>query len=237
MNLKPAVKYNISNIRKSILIYYSIFCFLMLSIIILSTVLNDGNTQVQSNGTELSSMIFLFIMALNSYKNNFNFFLANGLSRKTQFVSFMIIISAASLFMTTIDSIIGLILPLYINSISIFDEIYWQSSFVNGLIWKFFAYLSIAASGYMITTLYYKMNKPMKLIISIGVPGLFFVILPIIDAAFFEARIAAWFIDSFNSVMGIETGEPYIGVLSMTIFILIISGFSFLLARRSVIKE
>ena len=88
--MKSAMIYQISEMKKPLLIYYAIIFFLLLASFLTTEVfLHISANGTTINGIEISSMIFIFVCGLNSFKEPFRMFLQNGLSRKTLFLSYL----------------------------------------------------------------------------------------------------------------------------------------------------
>jgi hypothetical protein len=116
-------------------------------------------------------------------------------------------------------------------------------------------------TGFMISSLYYRMSKAWKLIVSIGVPMLVFVGIPLIDGLYTKGAITAFCInvlafafgygvtiDLSNGFAGLvskffreaENGiplYPYRAILFSVISIAFTGALSFLLIRKATIKE
>lgn len=83
MKRKAAVRYLLHSYRNPLLIFYGIILLVSLLVCTLMEVQVAGEGKVSSvNG---ASVIFLFVCGLNAFKEDFCFFLQNGVSRKTQF--------------------------------------------------------------------------------------------------------------------------------------------------------
>lgn len=91
--------------------------------------------------------------------------------------------------------------------------------------------------GYLITTAYYRMNKALKIIVSIGVPLLFFILLPLLDTTIFNGKIFIAIEKIMKFVFGGETGNPYNLLLSCVLIVVVGVGLSWLLIRKAVEKN
>ena len=122
-------KYNIKSSLKSIIIYYLIFIGVITSIDMLSK-FSGGN--VYSSGLEFSSIIFLFVIGLNSFKENFYFSQANNIPRVDYFKAAAIAILPIGLAMSILDVIINRVYNLFMVCPTMYDMaynnllIYWK---------------------------------------------------------------------------------------------------------------
>lgn len=246
MSMKTAIRYQIWEAKKSLLIYYGvIYAIFVVSIIAITSLGPEMGGTI--GGFETASMIFLFIAGLNSFKETFRLFLQNGLSRKTLFISFIFSIIPIAVFMSAIDSINAVLAKLFYSYESAYIQFYaqrygdWANGFVKffeGLLWNFFAYAMFGMIGFFITTLYYRMNKGLKLLVSIGTPVFFFVILPLIDSNFTNGVIFKGILDFFAFAWGYKNGfNPYYSMVTCTSIFAVFGGLSYLLIRKAVVKE
>ena len=84
MRIKTAVRYQINDYIKPVLIYYfSIFCLTLLFGMI--PLIFGGNGRFSLTGIEFITSIFMFVLGLYSFKEVFLMMLQNGISRKQCF--------------------------------------------------------------------------------------------------------------------------------------------------------
>ena len=87
MTLSVMTKFQLRNMRLSLLI----FCGVMLALVVLAAVMaRIVPDTVSFSSMEASAGIFAFVCALNSFKENFGFALQNGIPRKRLFRSTLI---------------------------------------------------------------------------------------------------------------------------------------------------
>lgn len=246
MKLKTAILYRIDDAKKSVTIFY---------IVILSTLLftyflfmPKGNSGLVVDGAieglETASIIFLFVVGLNSFKEPFRFFMQNGTSRKTMFKSYLCGTALLSLALSVIDRIINILSRLLFAQI---DSISFKSMFhrvpgipgngamfiLTAAVLSFFVYATAMMLGYLITTMYYRMNKTLKLIVSIGVPGFFFLLLPTIDLILFKGALYGGFYKALTVMM-----SSFWSILAGCIFLYaVFAALSWTLMRKAVVKD
>ncbi|MDF2819802.1 MAG: hypothetical protein K0R15_243 [Clostridiales bacterium] len=246
MRILTSTKYQFSRARKSLIIFYGILIGVSIAISILNNAFSPGEAG-SSNSIEMSSVIFIFVTGLNSFKSEFNFALANGVSRKTLFISSLLNLFSIATLMTFIDLIIGMIFSKISEYNSLFIGIYsgrygtlkyTAENVLEGILWSVVIYTVVAVIGYLITTLYYRLNKGLKLTISIGVPVFVTIGIPYLDVVT-KGKVSYNIYLFFAKALGIYNGasNPYMAVLSGLCAIAIIGGFTYLLIRRATIKE
>ncbi len=235
MKIVQAVKFASSESKKAILIFYGA----LYAIFIISFTLSKlYDMEFSFGGIDISSSIFVFVLGLNSFKDNFSFYLTNGLSRKTIYISNQLYCLAIAFVMSFVDCMTNIITSsLTINS-GLFNVLYRNNgrSFSYWL-WSAFAYLFFLALGLSISMLFYRLSKLMKFVVYFGVPVFIFIVLPILDLFFFGDSVRKFFAKYIPIILGINTGNPYVAVVSFIVMTGILILLQFLMLRRAVLKE
>ncbi len=266
MKLKPAIRFYIKDFMKPVIIFYGVLLALFVIQLIIVSLLHETNA---TGGMGPAATIFLFVVGLNAFKSQFRLFLQNGLSRKTLYTGFVCGIVLLSIAMTVIDLAFGWFQGLFLQYESAymdrFGSLYAnKNSFMaiaDGLLWTFLSYLSAGMLGFFITSLYYRINKALKLTISVGIPVLFVIIIPLIDSLYTNGVITAFFlniaafafgygitVDASNGLFAgvmrqfFDMGSgvplyPYRAMLFSVITVAVTAPLSFLLVRRATVKE
>ncbi|MGH4121027.1 hypothetical protein [Clostridium sp.] len=236
-------KYNIKSSLKSIMIFYCIF----ITVIICISITAGGSF----SGIEFSSMIFLFVMGLNSFKENFYFAQANNIPRIDYFKAVVMTIMPIGIAMSILDVIInrvhnlfGICPTLYdmsynnLSNLQIYTEGWIQSNSIGTLLGTvtFLSafYIAAFAVGLLITLIYYNCNKTMKILVSLSPVGIMAIFskLSYNDPEF--GQKVAEFIDN---ILGISAKNSYTAVLTFICLFLVTMGFVYLLVRKAVVKR
>ncbi len=254
MYLRNAVKYRIMDFRSAIAVYYLVITALVVLLSITMGKMADGSSvYVSVSGTETAAIIFLFVLGLNSFREPFRMMMQNGISRKTMFNGFIITALILSAGMSVINEIFLLIVRFLtgfynVSYTSLFEQIYFsdsgswgnyntmQSAVVEIL---FLTFLSAAAMmfGYFITSLYYRLNKSGKIAVSIGVPAMLIIVIPVFDALVTGGLIyrASRYLLLF--AFGIKDGyNPYYAMVSCFGAFTLLAVLSRALTKRAPIK-
>jgi len=237
MKILSSIKYQLNDSCRALLVFWGI----VFLILILAAVAGGGNGSV--TGMEMASAIFIFVVGLNSFKPAFNFSMANGISRKTQFIGFAASISIFATAMAIADSIFMLIFSNFMPYSSLFTQLYFRNSpqsfsgsLLSGPVWSILLYIMVAMMGYMICLIYYRSGLAMKLAVSIAPPVILFIVLP------FSARLnpepALQFINFIGNALGLYPhAAPMNAATTFLIFSVLFAGASFFLMRRAEIKR
>ncbi len=237
MKLKQATLYRLNESKLPLMIFYlALGGSLLLSYTI---TLFFTAEEVTISGMEMSSLVFIFCMGLNAFKPFLKMFLQNGISRLTLYVSAIVSLLILSLLCALIDNLLTIVLSGQMNYRGLFGTIY-QHHFIKDLLWTCTCYFMFSGLGFLITNLYYRMNKILKVLVSVSIPLLLFVGLPIFVV--FSPSFNLWRIiwDFFLAAMGINlaanTFNPMIAIGSFTLGAVILFALSYPLVRRATIK-
>ncbi|MCJ8171687.1 hypothetical protein [Clostridium botulinum] len=236
-------KYQLKTSIKPILIYYSILIGFLLLILIEK--FTSQNSNVQSSGVEMSTAIFIFVMALNSFKSSFYFSQGNNISRNSFIIGTIkagIIMAAA---LSLIDVIINRIYNIFIICPTNFDMIYtkaiygidagWEPILTHSIsnsfgtyIWTFAVYVFLFMLGLLITIIYFRLNKLGQIVL------LFFPVILIVVTSGFYSYIPTGVWEFIKNAFGINTKNPYIAILTFIILSILAIAGQYLLIKKAV---
>lgn len=254
MNLKHSYQYRLQTARKAVLIYYLVVVILCTINLILTKVTEQG--QSFFNGIEASSIFFLFVLGLNTFKEDFYMLLQNGVSRKSTFLSILLYLGTLCGIMAAADMLLSVILANSGSYNMLFTSIYYGlvnnraplpngiSQYLCSFIWSLSFYFFASSLGLLITLFYYKAGKILRLVVSISVPAFWLIILPAIDLALAPAGSQSFGIFDTIGRFGLylagfspnHSPNPWIGVLSLVTASILVQLGNWCIARRAVIK-
>lgn len=243
MRINAALRYQLYDKIRPLAIFY--FVIYAIHLLINFSITSDSG-EVYISGFESASLVFIFIMALASCKETLMLFLQNGISRKTFFVSFLTVIAIVALLMSAVDIINNLIFAQFSNYQSLFGQIYHQgvtiqvtaAGILANFLWNWTVYISAAAFGLFVGCLYFRMNKWQKLTVSIGVPVLLFLVMPVFAALFPDLRIYQSIGRFILFALGVSQGlDPLYAMASSLIAAAVFAYPSFLLVRKAPARE
>lgn len=240
-------KINIEGIMKSAVIYYSIFICIVMVLIAIS------NGEVITSGLEFTTIIFLFVCGLNSFKSNFYFAKSNGVSRKTFIKGLLISILPITLIMSVIDIIINRMSNIFIYNPTLYDMSYgrlsgnigdmykdvWVQSnsfsiILNTILFQFSFCVLAYVVGIVINMIYYRANKYVKVLVSVIPVAL------IIFSGSFSIRnpgLTMKINEFLDYIFGFNPVNVFACIITFLIISVTLGGISFLLIRKAVIKE
>lgn len=242
-------KYSIMSSFRAISIYYGIIILIIILSIIGSMA---SNVHVQVSGMDFSTTIFLFILGLNFFKENFYFAQANNISRKVYFKGTLLSMFPIALAMSFIDIILNRILNIFLPSPTNYDMVFgtfigesisetisWlQSNNIEVLfktfIFQFVIYIVVIAVGLLIRMIYYRCNKLMKTVVSL-IPIALMMIMGIIAKNFSD--LITKVSEVIIKILGLNTGNVYLFSFTLICLFAILMSFVYLSLRKAVVKE
>lgn len=182
MKLKQSFRYQLADYKAGILVYYCAMLGL-LALFLVSTVVDTGVTVVFS-GLSGFSCIFLFICGLCSLHDNLPMHLQHGVSRRTMFQARLLVTAAVSAFMAVVDTLLSVLLNLLSTPFyggSLFQQLYGKiypslgpvGNVLMSLVFAFVLFLLASSLGYFIITLFYRLSKPLRIVLGIALAFLF----------------------------------------------------------------
>lgn len=260
MRLKASFLYQILDLRWAFLIYYIVILFLALftsltvvSFSAASAGIVGGNESVAISGITVASAMFLFIVGLNSFTENFRFGLQNGVSRKTIFLSRMCTAAASSLFMAVVDQIIHTAVSLSVlgqgnphqASVSLFQQLYPAASenpvqgFFLSVVFSFCLLLFISNVSYAIVMLFYRVGKLGKVLVGAGIPAALIFGIPAIkalDTLYFGERLRAFSNAVIAPVLDFAFNTVPNCMISLFLLAALFALIDWLLLRRAIVR-
>lgn len=253
MNLKPTMSYYLKNSAKVLTRYYAIWAGITILFSALVTIVSVGGG-VSNSGMEMVTTVIIFILGLCSFKDELHFFLQNGVSRRTAFISFFLHLAILCAATAAAEMIVGWVLEAIVNLmnadkgsyISLFEMFYGGRTMFTGVfsggvvryIWTFTLFLIAGTAGYLVTNIYYFFNKWGKVILSVGVWGGVFVLYPAADYYLFDGAIGRALSSFMGFLFGIDKGfNPLYFVVICIIASALLAACTWPLTRRAKIKK
>jgi len=248
-------KYQIMDMTPAIIMFYAIFIAVIGGLVALNRA-SGGNAH--SSGLEMATAIFLLISGLNAFKTSFRFSQANQVSRKSFFQGIILAIFPITLAMSVIDLLINRVYNRYVPSPTNFDMIYgtyrdtslgdlseigeavWTqandfATLFGTVVWQFAVYSLFFMLGLLISLIYYRCNKIMKVVVSFS-PFIFICLLSSIRTVL-PSRTWDAIGDFIAGAFGWQSRNPYIAIFTFTVLGVAAAAFIYLLLRKAVVKE
>lgn len=237
--MKKILKYQCLDLSKALIVYYLVVVF----IITIASIGINTTHNADMNGIGFTSEVFCFIVGLCLFREYFYLFMQNEVPRKHIFMGAFLTLCILSLIISFMDTlflnILNMIPVINMHYITLSSSLYSNfitmtnpviSVFIN-LIITFLITLIFFSVGYLISVLFYLSAKPAKILIAVGLPLLVVGGIPIIMVRFPDVFSALF--SCLLTILGISSCNPFIGIVSLSIGILIINFFNYLLVHRA----
>lgn len=245
MKLKSSFKYQATGFKNAVLVYYLVIVLINILGLATSSIMIDGETVMSNGGSEFTTLIFIFILGLCSYKENFLMLSQNGVSRRTQLFGWILAALSLCVLLSIVDNLFNTITSLIyagranVSVSSFYSMVYGQSGFSGWLMSALFCvtmYLFIITVGYFITIMFYRLNRPGKILVGAGVPIFLSIGLPYIETHITNGAITRAFTQFIDFALGLTAGQSFRAPISFIVFSCVTLLLCWLLMRRSVIK-
>ena len=243
-HFNSAYNYSIRDSMKTLLIFIAV---MILIFMVKSIVISLPNITIQTAGVlEVSSTITIFIIGIVSVRENLRMFIQNGIGRRTAYFTNLSVAVTLALILSIAGELILGITQTIIASPEILS--FYQMIFNQGSIELTFAqrlasfalnfsfYVFAYIGGMLISLIFYRLSKPWNLVVAIGVPVFFIIILPLIRITTIGANIISWLSRPLHAVIDWTITSSGNMAICTLILCIIIALFCRLLFLRVPIK-
>lgn len=183
--LDTLIRYECTTSIKYVGLFYAIQYAIVLIVFLFIYISID---QVGVNGLELNSFIYLGILGVLGFKEDFRMLIQNGFTRKYIFLANFSLFAFTAVIMSFIDALMGNVLHSISSSyFSIFGSLYgYGHSFFLNWVWLFLIYMLVSGLSYLVMLIINKLGKQLSVYVGITfilvcvllVPALFKFIIP-----------------------------------------------------------
>lgn len=248
MNTRHSFKYQMADGKKAVIVYYAVVALLFTLATVLMWIFGSPHSGIHTSlgGVDMITTLFLFVLGLNSFKENFGMLLQNGITRRSIFAGRLAAAATLGALLTVVDLALLAVFSLLGNLSSRFTtgSMFRLSYSVDGAagiileaLFIFALHLAAMMAGYCVSLMFYRLNRPGKVLVGAGAPVLFFIVLPVADAFLFDGRVEAA-MDRFQDwSMGLSANAPWMAILFFLLYAAVASGLGWLLLRRAVFRR
>lgn len=188
-----------------------------------------------SYNSDSATLIFLFVLGLNSFKESFKFSSANGVSRKRYFRESLLALAGIAALAALIESLLPLVSHSFTRHEMLYMTIYKNTGLLAASAWTFALYYFVLITGWLINLVYYRSSSSIKLLFSLSPVFIILLLIGLNKLAGGSVFIAIGNFISFY--WGITDSNSYVAVLNLLATALLFSGLIFLLMRKAPVKE
>lgn len=237
--LKSAILYDCSTTFRAIGIFY-IIQYAIVSFITLIIGISLGTfDNVGTNGLEINSLIFVGIVGVLGFKEDFKMLIQNGFTRKYIFITMTSLFVFMASAMAFIDTVVGQFLHRLTNDYqSLFGSIYGYESVFANWIWLALLYMVILNLFYLGILLINKVEKNTSIYLGVILGGCILFVIALFRYVF-SAEVVRNITDFFMKALGFMTDGTinYIfPTLTLVLIICILAGGAYTIIRHTELK-
>ena len=241
MRIEPHYKNHMREWLKGLFVLGIVMVALFtMNLIVEILVPGEGSTSAM----ESVGIIFIFVSGIAKFKQSLKHSFANGISRKTEFVTSLLSGATAGIIMVLGFITFGFLYSLIEPYKSLFDEAFTTYNFssvaeyvLNRFFYDFFGYFGSYIAGACIGALYYRMNRVLRIAVSVGVPCLFIFGSGGLAYAAFRNDTLRNFFETIIEFITRVMSQPLTNNIFTIVNTVICAVIYFLLIRKAPIKE
>ena len=182
--LKSAVLYEYSTKIKAMGIFYLIQYLIVALIFAIVAICTEGN-ETGSNTLELSSVVFVSVIGVLGYKEDFKALIQNGYTRKYIFGATICMFTLLAGTMALIDTIIGNTLHFFnSNYFTLYSSLYGFGNVFTNWLWLTALYLMFCSLFYFAVLVINRVGKTVSLLIGVGVCSIILLVIALFQFVF-----------------------------------------------------
>ena len=237
--LKSVIQYECMTSFRYIWIFYAVQ-YAIISLITLIMGISTGTFEnLGTNFLEMNTLIFVSILGVLGFKEDFNTLIQNGFTRKYIFIGTFSLFCFMSGIMALVDTVIGNVLHQFNNHyMSLYGRIYGYGNFIMNWLWLFFVYVLFCSLMYLAVLVINKVGKITAIYLGVILGGIV-----LLTVALFRYVLSAKVISSIIAFVTKAMGFMADGTINylfpaLTLFILaaILGSCSYAVIRRTELK-
>lgn len=238
-NLKSIIQYECMTSFKYIWIYYAIQYALIGFIVIIIGLIMGSFENVGTNCLEINTLIYIGILGVLGFKDDFKMLIQNGFTRKYIFIATISMFCFIAGTMAFIDTAAGNLLH-HINSSysSLYGSLYGYDNVFMNWLWLFLLYVIFCCLMYLIILVINKAGKAASIYLGIVCGGIVLLIIALFRYVFTGEMISN-ILEFFMKAMGFMADGTVSYIFpALTLFVLaaVLGTGSYAIIRRTELK-
>ena len=182
--LKSAVLYEYSTKTRAMGIFYLIQYLIVALIFSIIAICTEGN-EIGSNALEFSSVVFVSVIGVLGYKEDFKALIQNGYTRKYIFWATICMFTLLAGTMALIDTIIGNTLHFFnSNYFTLYSGLYGFGNVFANWLWLTALYLMFCSIFYFVVLIINRVGKTVSLLVGVGVCSIILLVIALFQFVF-----------------------------------------------------
>ncbi len=236
--LKSAILYEYSTKIKAMVLFYLIQ-YLIVALIFSIVAISVGGEEIGSNALEFSSVIFISVIGVLGYKEDFKALIQNGYTRKYIFGATICMFTLLAGTMALIDTIIGNSIHYFNdNYFTLFGSLYGYGNVFLNWLWLTVLYLMFCSLFYLAVLVINRVGKMVSLFIGVGLSCVILLVTSLFRFVFSQEFVsaAAEFVMKAMGFMSNGTTNLFFPILSFLVIGAVFGIGSYAVIRRTELK-
>lgn len=236
--LKSAILYEYSTKIKAMVLFYLIQ-YLIVALIFSIVAISVGGEEIGSNALEFSSVIFISVIGVLGYKEDFKALIQNGYTRKYIFGATICMFTLLAGTMALIDTIIGNSIHYFNdNYFTLFGSLYGYGNVFLNWLWLTVLYLMFCSLFYLAVLVINRVGKMVSLFIGVGLSCVILLVTSLFRFVFSQEFVsaAAKFVMKAMGFMSNGTTNLFFPILSFLVIGAVFGIGSYAVIRRTELK-
>ena len=236
--LNSAILYEYSTKIKAMVLFYLIQ-YLIVALIFSIVAISVGGEEIGSNALEFSSVIFISVIGVLGYKEDFKALIQNGYTRKYIFGATICMFTLLAGTMALIDTIIGNSIHYFNdNYFTLFGSLYGYGNVFLNWLWLTVLYLMFCSLFYLAVLVINRVGKMVSLFIGVGLSCVILLVTSLFRFVFSQEFVsaAAEFVMKAMGFMSNGTTNLFFPILSFLVIGAVFGIGSYAVIRRTELK-
>lgn len=233
--MRAVVKYQVNNILRGFNYFFLITAgvFFLLTLIFSFTF---RGTEVSMNGSEISSVVFVFVSGLAAFKEHLNMIVQLGRSRRSFFLGRLVAGSILSVLAAGGCILLNAVIYWFSRLLGAEVSVDMLASLISeSRVGLFFLLVGICFFvfwlGNLIIALFSRLNRIQMTVVGFGVPSVLLAI-GILDGYLNHGRVLTAVFSFFGNLFSSWAANPYLGLFHLVVTGLVLWALSWPLIRR-----
>ncbi len=255
MNILSSYKFQVKSHIKPIIIFFAIITALYI-IDIAASIFEasvSGSVEIDISGQEMALFIFIFVMGISIFSENFHMLVQNGISRKSMYIGRLAAVLTVSAVCTVVNFVISELFKLVLASIGnstfssesfstmLYNDYFAGADFLTGMFTNLLLIFSLCVAltsvGYFIATLMYRLPKYGKLLFWGALWAVCVIVMPALEYLFFDGAIIDALFKFVLFTTGIGSGNPFVMSVSCGVVFAVFSAATWLILCKLPVKK
>lgn len=239
-NLKSIVQYECFTSFKYIWLFYAIQYAIVGFITLIVGLASGTFDDIGSKCLETNTLIYISILGVMGFKEDFKMLIQNGFSRKYIFIATLSMFAFISGVMALIDTITGTLLHYFSSSyFSMYGALYgYRHSFINWL-WLFLLYMIFCCLMYFVILLINKIGRTASVCLAAASGGIILLVIALFRYVL-SAETVSSILEFLAAAMGFTAGgavNRIIPLLTLSVLAAVFAAGAYAIIRRTELKE